>query len=297
MCRVRDFAMNRKFCDRHGFSLVELLIVIVIISVLAGLFLPGLVRAKQNARLTTCVNNLREINVGLRLYIDDHQSRFPLATVVDKDHREKKTTPNLGGMEPAKDRSAYWASAEVRPLYPYLGRSEVCKCPVDKGLLHRTVGDEDTKPLKPSLYATIGCSYQYNGDSCLPFLDGGGYRKEPEGLLPGQIESWVREPVMYVMVYEPPARMWCGKAWSTTIIFPFSDNYNYPPLIAFLIFFCIAEFVWAMNFPPAVQWNPWSVAERVEWNGRWSARGQAGPSFFGGTAQRWLGPSNSRMTL
>jgi hypothetical protein len=99
----------------------------------------------------------------------------------------------------------------VRPLYPYLGRSGVFNCPADKGLVHRTVGDPDRMPLKSSLYSTIGCSYQYNGDSCLPFLTGGGYRQEPAGLLPGQIESWVQEPAMYIMMYEPPARMWCGK--------------------------------------------------------------------------------------
>jgi prepilin-type processing-associated H-X9-DG protein len=57
---------------------VELLIVIAVIGVLAGLLLPALSRAKEQAKRIKCVNNLRQIGLGLTMYIQD-TSAYPLA--------------------------------------------------------------------------------------------------------------------------------------------------------------------------------------------------------------------------
>jgi len=56
----------------NAFTLLELLVVIGVIAILASLMVPALNRAKDKARLTTCLNNLRQINLGMRLYADDH---------------------------------------------------------------------------------------------------------------------------------------------------------------------------------------------------------------------------------
>jgi prepilin-type N-terminal cleavage/methylation domain-containing protein len=63
-----------------GFSLTELLVVIAIIAVLAASLLPALSTAKSRARRTACRNNLRQINVGVRMYADDSSDAFPPAT-------------------------------------------------------------------------------------------------------------------------------------------------------------------------------------------------------------------------
>ena len=62
---------------RHGFTLVELLIVISIIALLASLLLPGLTRAREYAYFTRCKSNLRQISIGFLLYAGNSNGRLP----------------------------------------------------------------------------------------------------------------------------------------------------------------------------------------------------------------------------
>jgi len=61
----------------RGFSLVELLVVMAVVAILAALLLPTLSRAKTKARLTVCMNSLRQINLGVRMYSDDSHDASP----------------------------------------------------------------------------------------------------------------------------------------------------------------------------------------------------------------------------
>lgn len=119
--------------QRQGFTLTELLVVIAIIALLASLLLPSLSRAKRQARLVQCVSNLHQIGFGFEIYIGDLK-RYPPKSAWDPVAKEWKDLSYAPGGKDARTlRGFCYSSAQCRPLFPYLGPSEVFHCPEDKG--------------------------------------------------------------------------------------------------------------------------------------------------------------------
>ena len=67
-----------------GFGFTELLVVIAILAILASMLLPALARAKQKAQRISCVNNLKQLGIGYRLWEADQGDRFPAQQTVSK---------------------------------------------------------------------------------------------------------------------------------------------------------------------------------------------------------------------
>jgi type II secretory pathway pseudopilin PulG len=55
-----------------------MLVIIAVIGILAALLLPTLGRAKESARATACLSNLRQVGIALQLYVQDHENRLPV---------------------------------------------------------------------------------------------------------------------------------------------------------------------------------------------------------------------------
>ncbi len=65
------------------FTLVELLVVIAVIAILAGLLLPALNAAQRKAHSANCLNNCRQTFLALNAYADDHQEMFPVTHLLE----------------------------------------------------------------------------------------------------------------------------------------------------------------------------------------------------------------------
>jgi prepilin-type N-terminal cleavage/methylation domain-containing protein/prepilin-type processing-associated H-X9-DG protein len=117
-----------------AFTLIELLIVIAIISILAAILFPVFASAREKARQTACLSNMRQLGIGLAMYASDHDDTlFFFGHNVDPS-RVAPSTP-LG----ATAQNRWW-----NQILPYTSNvPDLLVCPADQG---RKPNSTDSKP-------------------------------------------------------------------------------------------------------------------------------------------------------
>ncbi|MBM3477288.1 MAG: DUF1559 domain-containing protein [Armatimonadetes bacterium] len=169
---------------KSGFTLIELLVVIAIIAILAAILFPVFARAREKARQTSCLSNLKQIGLGAIMYKNDYDEvniyfcYRPVATGV------QLVDDWIGGQPTVGPLGNYsWSIA----VMPYVKNSQLFVCPSDRPAMTRNTGCTSYQTMR---WTSYGMQFGYvtagggrwtpapdsnvNNTNCIMFNDGCG---------------------------------------------------------------------------------------------------------------------------
>src|ERR1041385_8371804 len=103
---------ERNMSSRRGFTLIELLVVIAVIALLAALLFPVFAAAREKARATSCLSNMKQIGTALQAYLSDSDETYPMIWFPDAAHPDDLPVYNW--------KRALWTTGILRTPGVYL---------------------------------------------------------------------------------------------------------------------------------------------------------------------------------
>lgn len=170
-------------CRKNAFTLIELLVVIAIIAILLSVLIPGLQKAKAQAKKVICQSNLKQQFIAFTMYVQDYKNMYP--TIIyqadpSNEYRSVVQTYHSWGGKLGLASPGGELTSEYRLLNPYIGRQgkvntqdsegalKAFMCPADRGSVSRSNKPGDPTAWyaganrQPSYWELYGYSYGYN---------------------------------------------------------------------------------------------------------------------------------------
>jgi prepilin-type N-terminal cleavage/methylation domain-containing protein/prepilin-type processing-associated H-X9-DG protein len=209
MRAIKRRAVRKGFS--FGFTLIELLVVIAIIAILAAILFPVFARAREKARSSSCQSNLKQLALGMIMYSQDYDERFP-----NWNWGRDRGNPPVSG---AGSSPLPWYLA----IFPYVKNQQLYICPSDKRCpWGGPIGRMCCSDCK---YERFPYSYGYNepiSANCCNFNAVASIRRPADTLLLGDCRAslggWEPNGLLarYILADRPYACAGCGKGVDVT---------------------------------------------------------------------------------
>jgi prepilin-type N-terminal cleavage/methylation domain-containing protein/prepilin-type processing-associated H-X9-DG protein len=186
---------------QNAFTLIEFLVVIAIIAILAAILFPVFAQAREKARQTTCLSNLKQLGTGLYMYTQDYDEMLPASSFAA-----------VPGQSINSIQNPKWADV----IQPYVRNDQLFTCPSDSSSM-RTFTSLSTNPRRGQGCSGGGCTSPLGGSyEVNTAYEGGSTITHPMGKSIAAIAS----PADCIFAVEGPANVNNQIYWSSGAVNP-----------------------------------------------------------------------------